>query len=89
MNNETKYKPGQKFKVINYGHLIWENKKAPDQLSNLPTYREDEIFKWVDIRPEYVGMKGIIEKAVKSQGKDIYATSIASWFSNEQIEIIE
>ncbi len=84
----TKFKVGDKVEIVNYGHLIWENKKMPLQRSKLPIYSEDEDTAWVDISPSLIGKKGVITECKKTQGIDNYSISeIGAWYCNDQLKL--
>ena len=83
---ESKFKIGDKCKIVKYGHLIRENKKMEGQSLDLPTYYEDDMFRWVDIGPERIG-KEVIIAGISSDGKS-YSTDLFSWASVNQLELI-
>ena len=90
---EPKYKTGDKVKVINYGSLFWESKdtlQLPTGFPSFPVYKEDENFRCVDIAPELVGKRGIIEKVTMTQGVPQYSlTGIkgkCSWYNEDQLK---
>lgn len=99
--SEPKFKVGDKVKVVNYGHAIWRSKKAESFAIenesrffgwNKPTViQDDSDLQWIDIAPEIVGKKGVIETVEVVQGKPQYAIKgIAgkhSWYNESQLEL--
>lgn len=83
---ESKFKVGDKCRIVNFGHLVWENKSEPIKM-NLPTYCESENTRWVDLNPELIG-KEVVILEVSNDGKR-YSTSLFSWALEEQLELIE
>ena len=84
---ENKFKIGDKCIIVKYGNLIWENKNMEGQKSDLPTFYEDNMFRWVDINPRIIG-KEVIIKGISSDGKS-YKTDLFSWADEEQLELIK
>jgi len=84
---ESKFKVGDKCRIVKFGHLVWENKNMPLHKSSLPTYAEDENTRWVDINPSYIGKEVVITEV--GLDKKRYATSLFSWAKEEQLELIE
>ncbi len=90
------YNIGDKVRIVNYGHPIWINKLADEYhfndegLSSLPTIDEDEQFKWKDLRPELVGVEGIVtglSSDKKQYSLDTNRGAMA-WFGEGQLELI-
>jgi hypothetical protein len=73
------YVVGDKVKVVNYGHRIWENRGG------------DKIV--FDIAPQIVGKIGIINKVESTQG--IHGYSIdgikgkVAWYNDDQLEMVQ
>lgn len=88
-NRIPKYKIGDKVRVINYGHLIWENKNVEQPMLNFAVIQEDETFRYLDIMPERVGKVGIIEQVKNTQNIPSYSiASIGAWLNESQLELI-
>jgi hypothetical protein len=95
---DTKFKVGDRCKIVNYGHLIWSHKEVwkeaykagfttKDKPDNI--IAEDENIWYHDIGTELLGKEVIIIKAHKTQGIDEYATNVVSWLNNEQLELCQ
>lgn len=84
------FKIGDKVKIANYGHAIWENKNQPfGEGHNFPTISEDENIRWIDIKPELVGKEGVVSKVGITQGIPEYSIEgIGSWYSEKQLELV-
>ncbi len=74
-----KYNNGDRVRIVNYGHPIWEYNKAGDKYSIL------------DLRPGLVGKEATIVNSKVTQGKEQYKLAIddygeISWFGLKQLE---
>lgn len=92
--HETKFKLGDKVRVICYGGLMWQNKHhEPEPITSYPLLSEDENIRVYDTDPGLIGKEGIISKAQKSQGKDQYSIDgipgKIAWYDNGQLELIK
>jgi len=93
MNRKPKYGIGDKVKIVNYGHPIWESKICPKQERlDFPVIYEDGAFRYLDMSPKLIGKIGIIEKVDVVQGKPQYAINGIpekhAWYSEDQLELI-
>ena len=84
----TKYKVGDKVRIVNYGHKVWMYQKMVDgKIIEL-----DEV-EWYDMCPERVGMLATIRKVTVTQGIDKYGLTTElgniSWFHNNQLELVK
>lgn len=72
-------KTGDEVRVINYGHHIWE-------------YNEDGKVKSIDLCPEIIGRKGVIQKIITTQGITQYSLvgipEKTAWYHEDQLELI-
>jgi len=86
------YKVGDTVEIVNYGHLIWENKNFPSIMSKLPTYREEGDLRFVDISSEIVGKRGVVSNIENTQGVPKYSMSgikeKSSWYREDQMLLI-
>jgi len=99
----SKFKKGDKVRIINYGHLYWENKSIRneyfkqlivDTLIPKNIVKETDDIYWCDLRPELVGKEAIIEtisftNTIPNYG--LYFTerhSYSSWYSENQLELV-
>jgi hypothetical protein len=83
-----KFKIGDKCKIVNYGHLIWQSKKSQEPIDKkFPIIFEYESFVYFDIRPDLVG-KEVIIIGISSSGNR-YSTDLFSWASEKQLELIK
>ena len=86
---KSKFKKGDKVKIVKYGHLIWEHKSSEALISAFPVVFEDENLRYLDLEPEIVGKKDIITKIQQVQGKYSYSLrKLGSWYSEQQLELI-
>lgn len=88
------YGIGDKVKIINYGHLIWEHKDIPEnQKSKRPTYYEEYFMRFIDINPELINQKGLIQEVSNTQNTPKYSISgikgKTSWYSEDQMKMIK
>lgn len=99
MDRKSKYGIGDKVKVVNYGHLIWQNKtnqdaerKFHEQLGipykELPVLSDDGKTQWLDLSPGLVGKEGIIDKISESGDYALSGLSKYAWYSENQLELI-
>ncbi len=86
------YKIGDKVKIVNYGHLIWEHKDEPKERKlNFPLIMEDGNLMFLDMSPELIGKEGIIMQTTETQGKMKYAIEGPNkygWYNGDQLELI-
>lgn len=89
MTINPKYKIGDNVTIINYGHLVWQNKKMYQSDSSFRTIRENEDIRWIDMSPELVGKSGVINDVNNSQGNYKYSVKdVGAWFNEEQLQFI-
>lgn len=91
---EPLYGIGDKVKIINYGHLIWEDKDIPEiQKINKPTYYDDDFVRFIDIQPELINQKGLIDKVEITQNIPRYSISgiygKSAWYMEDQLKMIK
>jgi hypothetical protein len=90
----TKFKTGDRVRVVKYGHLIWSNTEITDSQPGIRFYsvetydtRKNYLY---DIAPDVVGQEGVIVKATQTQGIDQYSIDgikgKSSWYNNDQLE---
>jgi hypothetical protein len=88
---ESKFKIGDKVKVVNYGHLMWVNKKIGGKF-NLPIVKETETYVCYDTNKGIVGNSGIVKDVKETQGFFNYSLSgikgKSAWYTEDQIEIV-
>jgi len=86
----SKFKIGDKVRIINYGHPIWENKKYPEyKPMSLPTISETENVRWCDMRPDLVGREDIVDQVTNTQGRPKYSLlKNGAWFLDENLEMV-
>lgn len=84
------YGIGDKVKIVNYGHLIWENKEVyPKPSTSFPIYHETENVRWLDMSPHLVGRMDLIEKVSVVQGTPKYSLNKnGAWFAEENLELV-
>ena len=76
--SDSKFKIGDKVRIIGYGHLFWSYDKPSDKI---PT--------WYDMSPELVGQIGIIANITNTQGIPKYALkgpNKYAWYDEKQLE---
>lgn len=85
---EPKFKIGDNVRIVNYGHLLFCNKKeTPKEWWPKEFYSEDENFGWWDIQKDFVGQETIITDVIESQGRVQYGTKLFSWAGENQLEL--
>lgn len=88
----TKFKEGDKVKIVKYGAPIWEHKNSGLNLP-YPIIEENETTWWKDMLPQIVGRTGIIREATITQGISKYAIDgipeKCSWYHDSQLELTE
>lgn len=93
MNEQSKFNIGDHVRIINYGHIIWVNKKFPKEYLNLHIIGEQDNIIFIDMYPELVGEKGVVSKISHTQGQSEYSLSgvkgKASWYNDNQLELIQ
>ncbi len=85
------YGIGDKVKIVNYGSLLWENKKVDDPKLDLPVYKETENVIWKDMSAYLVGQEGIVAQVTNTQGRPKYCIDGLdkyAWYDEEQMELI-
>lgn len=94
----SKFKSGDKVKIILYGHLYWIFKKEygiyfkegyASTKKPKHIYKETEDVYLIDLQPELVGQKAIVDKT--SEGDTIYkliGPNKVAWYNEEQLELI-
>ncbi len=88
METKPTYKIGDKVRIINYGHPIWESKSFYKESTSKHIIYEDEELRWIDISPNIVGKEGIVEKVDVVQGTPQYSIKgIGAWYFEEQMEM--
>lgn len=94
---KSKFKIGDKVKIVNYGHLMWVSKSNTERLANItmPKVYEDDTFEYFDMAPELVGQKRVVRDISLCQGRFDYAlcnedgSGYIAWLSEKQLELIE
>lgn len=86
----TKFKVGDKVRVINYGSLIWQWGDT-SEVEHL-IYKKEEDITWLDLDKSLIGQIGIISKADITQGIDKYSIEgiqgKIAWYDNGQLELL-
>ena len=86
---KNKFEIGDKVKVVNYGHLMWTNKKSGTKV-NWPIINEDENTIWNDMQSEIVGKYGVVKDVIETQGIVQYSLNgipqKSAWYNEEQLE---
>jgi len=86
-----KYNVGDKVKIVNYGHAVWENKEHDKYPSRLPLIKEDKHLRWVDMSHEVIGQSGIVVEVKDVQGTPNYAIDGIkgkhAWYTEDQMQI--
>lgn len=81
----SKYKVGDKVKIVNYGHLMWSHKKM-----SFPVVSEDGGIVWMDMSAELVGQEGVVNKITITQGNPEYGIDgikgKCAWYNENQLE---
>ncbi len=75
-----KFVIGDKVRIINYGHHIWERGEW------------DGKIKMIDLSPDLVGKEGIVSKATLTQGIPQYAVDGLrkhAWYNEDQLLMIQ
>lgn len=90
-----KFKEGDRIRIVNYFHLIWQSKKNAEQegMMNVPAVGQDKDFYYYDIDHRRVGEYGTVVECTTTQGKPQYSIyfdvgGTSSWFSENQMEAI-
>lgn len=87
----NKYKIGDKVRIVNYGHLIYESSKNENPLK-FKTISDDGNIRIMDMLPEIVGKEGVIVDISETQGEVSYAidgiVGKHAWYNEDQIELI-
>lgn len=83
---DSKFKVGDKVRVIRYGHPFWSWQKIP----GAKLLSKDKSPYWYDMSPDLVGKEGTICKVTSTQGDIQYAINGISgkyaWYDEEQLE---
>ena len=92
MERKPIYGIGDKVRIVNYGHPIWENKNVDQPKLSFPVITEDENIRWLDISPQFVGQTGVVDKVKVTQGIPEYAIDGIkdkhAWYSENQMEMV-
>ena len=92
MKRKPIYGIGDKVKIVNYGHPIWENKKMRQPKLSFPLISENEDIRWLDMSPDLIEQEGIVEKVSMTQGMPHYAIDGIkgkhSWYDEGQMEMV-
>ena len=81
----SKFKVGDRVRIVKYGHAIFQHKFQPDEHSNMvpvepmdkfPVIEEDEKIWWRDMLPELVGKTGTIYNVTTTQDNPDYAIEL-------------
>jgi 23S rRNA-/tRNA-specific pseudouridylate synthase len=98
MHQESKFKTGDKVRIVGYGSIMWVTKsyREPPLKTSGPfdldtILYQDNDFMVVDTRRNLVGQEGVVEKSQITQGKISYAIqgpSIYAWYDEKQLELI-
>lgn len=88
---EAAYKVGDKVRVVNYGHAIWEHKSIGE--SSFPLIKELESLRLVDLQADLIGQQGVIDRVlVVTQGRPKYSVDGISgktaWYNEDQLEAV-
>ena len=97
---KTKFKVGDRIKIINYGYRHWESKKERKRLFKLGQcnekpaniIHEDKECYYIDSSPHLVGKEGIIAQVAVTSGFSkydiwfLYKKSNIAWFCDEQLK---
>jgi hypothetical protein len=87
---KNKFEIGDKVKVVNYGHLMWSNKKSGMKMK-LPIISEDGNIVWHDFLSKIVGKVGVVVEVIETQGIVNYSLNgipqKTSWYNEEQLEL--
>ena len=83
---DSKFKTGDKVRVIKYGHPYWSWQKMP----GMKMLSKDKSPYWYDKSPELVGQEGVIDKVTKTQGNYKYSINGIkgkyAWYDEDQLE---
>ena len=93
----TKFKLGDKVKVIKYGSLLWYNKlewklmlenklTTSDKPNNI--LGEDDNFWFCDMQPNLVGQIGIVSKVDNNQYALEGISTKSAWYFGQQLELL-
>lgn len=97
---ETKFKIGDKVKVVNYGHLIWQNKTNQDAerkfhkdngipYQELPIVSDDGKTQYLDLHSDLVGKEGVVADISSSGDYALSGLSKYAWYSEIQLELVK
>lgn len=88
--SEATYKVGDKVKIVNYGHAVWEHKSVGE--SSLPLIKEYESVRLVDLQPYLIGQQGVVGQVVIIQERPSYAvegiSGKSAWYYEDQLEAV-
>lgn len=91
-NIGSKFKTGDKVRIIQYGHRIWFSHDMPKPGFKYPILGVSEHFEVRDMSPELVGQEGIVEKSEVTQGRIQYILQgikgKSAWYDEKQLELI-
>ena len=93
----TKYKIGDKVRVVKYGHLMHMSKREyevifPDGFPD-NIFMEDQVSVVVDWRPEVIGKEGVVQ--IVSDGPNGIQYSLdgipekSAWYNHNQLELVK
>lgn len=96
--NELKFKTGDKVKIVKYGSLLWIHKDSEDlkYYTDYPVLQIKDNIVTMDMKSEYIGKIGIVEKGEIVQGREQYALQPINkednikhaWYDAEQLELV-
>ena len=88
--SKTTYKVGDKVRVVNYGHSVWEHKSVGE--SSLPLIKEYESVRFVDLQPYLIGQQGVVGSVVIRQERPSYViegiSGKSAWYYEDQLEAV-
>ena len=90
--NQPKFKIGDVVEIIGYGSLIWVPKSERPKFNALEIIQETETLLVIDISPNEVGEKGVVQKITVTQGRVEYSLAKSgkqAWFNEGQLKLIE
>ena len=82
---ESKLKPGDKVRIIGYGHIFKSSKTEPRFSFKIVEETEDEIV--YDILPQLIGRKGVIKEESMGQYALDGIIGKTAWFDRSQLEL--
>ena len=79
---------GDLVEVVNYGHASFINKKGRANTTRMKIIQEDADTYVVDISPEMVGRKGIVDRVVDFQYSLTRIQGKQAWYDRGQLKLI-